>query len=98
MSVYLIVNAKVTNAESLTAYLSTVSKTLENRDAEVLVSSRTAETIEGEPVGARVVVLRFPDRDAFREWYDSPEYQAIIGLRLDGTEGFAVLAEGRDSN
>jgi uncharacterized protein (DUF1330 family) len=97
MSVYLIVNASVTNADSLTAYLSAVGDTLENRDIDVLVSTRAAETIEGQPAGPRVVVMRFPDRDAFRSWYDSAEYQAIVGLRLDGTEGFAVLADGRES-
>ncbi len=97
MSVYLIVNASVTNADSLTEYLSAVGETLENRDIDVLVSTRAAETIEGEPVGPRVVVMRFPDRDAFRDWYDSAEYQAIVGLRLEGTDGFAVLADGRDS-
>ena len=97
MSVYLIVNASVTNADSFTAYLSAVGDTLENRDIDVLVSTRTAETIEGQPAGPRVVVMRFPDRDAFRDWYDSAEYQAIVGWRLDGTQGFAVLADGRDS-
>ena len=97
MSVYLIVNASVTNADSLTAYLSAVGETLESRDVDVLVSTRAAETIEGEPMGPRVVVMRFPDRDTFRDWYDSAEYQAIVGLRLEGTDGFAVLADGRDS-
>ena len=97
MSVYLIVNASVTNADSLTAYLSAVGDTLKNRDIDVLVSTRAAETIEGQAAGPRVVVMRFPDRDAFRDWYDSADYQAIVGLRLDGTQGFAVLANGRES-
>ena len=97
MSVYLVVNASVTNPDSLNSYLSAVGGTLENRDVEVIVSTRAAETIEGEPVGPRVVVMRFPDRETFRDWYDSAEYQAIVGLRLEGTDGFAVLADGRDS-
>jgi uncharacterized protein (DUF1330 family) len=97
MSVYLVVNDSVTNAESLRSYFSKVGETLEGRDIDVLVSTRTAETVEGEPAGPRVVVMRFPDRDAFHDWYDSPEYQAIVGLRLGATDGFAVLADGRDS-
>ena len=97
MSVYLIVNDSVTNEDSFAAYLSAVGETLKDRDVDVLVSTRAAETIEGQPAGPRVVVMRFPDRDAFREWYDSAEYQAIVGLRLDGTQGFAVLADGRKS-
>ena len=61
----------------------------------VRVSTNEAETVEGEPKGERVVVLEFPDREAFRAWYDSPAYQEIIGLRLGSTDGFAVLVEGR---
>ncbi len=51
------------------------------------------ETMEGEPIPSRVVIIEFPDREGFRAWYDSPEYQAVIGLRLDSTEGFAVLVD-----
>ncbi len=97
MSVYLIVNDSVTNEDSLSAYFAAVGDTLKGRDIDVLVSTRAADTVEGDPAGSRVVVMRFPDRDAFHDWYDSAEYQAIIGLRLNATDGFAVLAHGRDS-
>ena len=30
--------------------------------------------------------------EALRNWYDSPEYQAIIALRTDNTEGNMVFA------
>ncbi len=95
MAVYLIVNATVTDAESLQHYFDMVGPTLRGHTTEVLVSTDDAETVEGQPAGPRVVVMRFPDRAAFRAWYDSPEYQEIIHHRLDGTAGFAVLAEGR---
>ena len=94
MSVYLIVNAAVTNADSLTEYLSAVGETLENRDVDVLVSTRAAETIEGEPVGPRVVVMRFPDRDTFREWYDSEEYAPLKQLRSEASDTELVVVEG----
>jgi len=29
-----------------------------------------------------------------RAWYQSPEYQAIIRLRTDNTEGVSAIAEG----
>ena len=48
--------------------------------------------VEGEP-GAVTVVLKFPSRAALRGWYDSPEYQAIIHLRTDNTEGGLVFAD-----
>ena len=64
----------------------------------VLVATNDAKTIEGEPVGGRVVVLRFPNEDSFRAWYDSPAYQDVIGMRLESTSGFVVLADGVDGS
>ena len=42
------------------------------------------------------MVLKFPDEHALQGWCHSPAYQDIIGMRLSSTEGFAVLADGRD--
>ena len=95
MPTYLIVNAAITDPALLDEYRASVGATLKGHDVAVKVSTNAAETIEGEPKGPRVVVLEFPDRDAFRAWYDSPAYQEIIGLRLGSTDGFALLVEGR---
>ena len=95
MPTYLIVNAAITDPALLDEYRASVGATLKGHDVAVRVSTNAAETIEGEPKGPRVVVLEFPDRDAFRAWYDSPAYQEIIGLRLGSTDGFALLVEGR---
>jgi uncharacterized protein (DUF1330 family) len=95
MSTYLIVNATITDRELLDAYRAAVGPTLAGHDAVVRVATNEAQTIEGEPAGPRVVVMEFPDEDAFHAWYDSPAYQDVIGLRLKATNGFAVLAQGR---
>ena len=95
MPTYLIVNATVTDPDMLDSYRAAVPPTLLGHDVVVRASTNKAETIEGEPKGPRVVVLEFPDREAFNAWYESPAYQEIIGLRLGSTDGFAVLVEGR---
>jgi uncharacterized protein (DUF1330 family) len=95
MPTYLIVNATVTDPDMLDSYRAAVRPTLRGHDVVVRASTNEAETIEGEPKGPRVVVLEFPDREAFNAWYESPAYQEIIGLRLGSTDGFAVLVEGR---
>jgi len=95
MPSYLIVNATITDQELLDAYHAAVRPTLAGHDVVVRVATDTAQTIEGEPAGPRVIVMEFPDEDAFHAWYDSPAYREVIGLRLKATSGFAVLAEGR---
>jgi len=96
MSVYLIVNSTVTDPELLASYLADGAATLAGHVVNPLVVTTEATTIEGEPAGDRVVVMEFADEPAFRAWYDSPAYQAILPRRLNSTEGFAVLVEGFD--
>lgn len=94
MPTYFVVNATITDPELLAEYLAAAPSTFAGHGLEVLVATNDAQTIEGQPAGPRVVVLRFPDDDAFRAWYDSPAYQAILGMRTSSTDGFAVLADG----
>ena len=57
-------------------------------------STSRPQHIEGEAAGCRTVILEFESEADFRTWYDSPEYQAIIGKRHAATTGFAILAQG----
>jgi uncharacterized protein (DUF1330 family) len=58
--------------------------------AEIVVADFESEAIEGDP-GHVTVVLKFASKKAARGWFDSPEYQEIIGLRTDNSSGIAVL-------
>jgi uncharacterized protein (DUF1330 family) len=91
---YIVVNARVTDPDLLARYGKAALPTLANHDCKALIASNDAETIEGEPAGSRVVVLQFPSREAALAWYNSEDYQAVIGMRHDSTEGFAVIVDG----
>ena len=39
------------------------------------------------------MVVKFPSKEAARDWYASPEYRAIVGLRTDNSGGLLVLAD-----
>lgn len=94
MSVYFVVNSTITDPAGLDEYLARAGATLAGVEMTLRVATTDAETIEGRPAGSRVVIIEFPDRDAFHAWYDSPAYQAVVGIRLASTDGFAVLADG----
>ena len=94
MSVYFIVNAKVNDADRLQKYVEGALPIVNVHPCEVLVLDNDIEIVEGTPPGHRMVVLKFESKDAFQKFYDSPEYQAIIGDRLASTDGFAVLTAG----
>jgi uncharacterized protein (DUF1330 family) len=94
MSCYLLVNATVTDVDLLKDYSKAAGPTLANHDVRVDIVTNDAEVLEGSPAGRRVVLMRFPDRDALMAWYNSDAYQAIIHLRHNATDGFALIAEG----
>jgi uncharacterized protein (DUF1330 family) len=51
--------------------------------------------IEGSIARRRMGVVRFPSREQFQGWYDSPEYQAARKHRINGgAEADLVLIEG----
>ena len=58
----------------------------------ILAGGGRVETLEGEPVPSRLVVIEFPNFDAAVAYYLSPEYQAAKAVRGDAaTVRFAVV-------
>jgi uncharacterized protein (DUF1330 family) len=75
------------------AYLQAALPTAAGRPARILVMNGALTSLEGAcPDG--VVIVEFPDVAAAQDWYQSPEYQAVVGERLACTEGRAVIVEG----
>lgn len=66
---------------------------VENYGLKPLAVYGTNETLEGD-VADGVVLLEFPDMDAARRWYKSPEYQAAIADRNKAAAYRAILFEG----
>lgn len=87
---YFVTNYSVTDPDGYADYPKLVGATQEGL-CRRLVAGR-GEVIEGSPRD-RTVVLEFESRDDFEEWYYSEEYQTILPLRLDNSEGWAILIE-----
>lgn len=94
MTAYFVVNCTVKDMELLNTYVAGAGASLGVVPIKVLAMDNESDTVEGTPAGSRTVILEFQSKDDFRSWYDSPEYQAVLGQRLEATEGFAVLANG----
>ena len=92
MAAYLIGNLKVTNPEGFTKYRELVAKTIADHGGEYVVADVNSVPVEGEPEHLSVV-LRFDSMEALRGWYDSPEYQEILALRTDNSEGIITFAQ-----
>ncbi|HEX4091714.1 MAG TPA: DUF1330 domain-containing protein [Streptosporangiaceae bacterium] len=93
MAGYFVANYTITNQAGYKEYLAAVGPTLEAHGAERIVVDRDSELLEGS-AGQVTVVLKFATKSAAQAWYESPEYQAIVHLRTDSSEGVGVIAEG----
>lgn len=92
--VYLIVTIKVVkDREAFQQYADQVKVLIAKHLGRYLVSERAPEVREGEFPYARIVVVEFPSADAARDWYDSPEYQAIIPLRRRAFDANIIIAQ-----
>ena len=75
-------------------YVQKALPTVIQKGGRAIVVDDNAEVIEGQWHGSRVVILEFDSVEAARNWYKSPEYQAVIGERHASTEANAVIVSG----
>ncbi|MCP1660497.1 DUF1330 domain-containing protein [Neisseria perflava] len=74
-------------------YIREASPSVAQYHGEIIVFNGLAETIEGGHTDGSVII-KFPDMAAARAWYNSPEYSAYKSIRINATEGRAVLLDG----
>lgn len=94
MSAYCIVYETVDDPEGFERYRSQVLPTIEAHDGRFLVRGGEFTALEGELAFDRIVVLEFPTRSAALGWYNSPEYQQILPIRLGAARGQFILVDG----
>ena len=93
MSVYFVVQEEVHDPDGLNAYME-AAKASSLGIGKAVVVDNAVPAVEGDWHGTRLVILEFEDEDAFREWYESPEYQKALPLRMAATDSRAALAQG----
>jgi uncharacterized protein (DUF1330 family) len=94
MAAYIIAEIEVTDPEIYDKYRAQTPGAVARYGGRFIVRGGKAETLEGDREPGRLVVLEFPDRAAARRFYDSPEYQQIIGLRQQAARSRLILVEG----
>ena len=76
------------------AFLGGITDILKAYHGTLLVGGGTIDAREGTPPQGSIVVLRFDSMEAARAWYESPEYQSIIGYRHAAAQTDAFIVEG----
>ncbi len=93
---YFIAHLDVSDPDAYGPYRDKAPGTVAQHGGKYLTRGGDMESVEGDPLPSRTVVLEFPSVEAARAWYNSPEYQEIIGIRHANATGFAQIVEGAD--
>lgn len=95
MAAYLIADiANIHDTAAYDEYRKHTPGVIQQYGGKFVVRGGRTDSLEGGWNPGRVVVVEFPDLAAARRFYDSPEYQKILPLRLRASNGRAILVEG----
>jgi uncharacterized protein (DUF1330 family) len=94
MPAYVIANIEVLNPTEYETYRQMVPATLAPFGGRFIARGGSVEVLEGTWIPNRLVILEFPDADAVRRWYESPEYAKAKAVRQANSRGDLVLLEG----
>jgi uncharacterized protein (DUF1330 family) len=83
----LVVTLTVKDADKFNnEYFPGASETLATASATSVFKGVSPEALHGENDKKVIVAFKFSDQDAIKSWYDSPEYQALIPVRLEAAD------------
>ena len=94
MAYYIVADIDVTNPEEYKNYAQHTPATLEKYGGKFIVRGGQSETLEGNWQPKRIVIIEFSSAEQAKNWYNSPEYQAIIGIRQRSTVSNILLVQG----
>ncbi len=94
MAAYFIAEIEITDPANFERYRPLAADTIARFGGRYVVRGGTIDMVEGGPAPNRVVILEFADAAAARRWYDSPEYQAAVKIRLASSRGRAFIVDG----
>jgi len=93
---YIIFTEVIRDQGRYDGYVQQVVQTISQAGGRIIAVQDGPDILEGQWPGWRTVVLEFDSVEAAHQWYNSPEYQAIIGERHASAEANAVVLQGVD--
>lgn len=94
MPAYVIAEVNVTNPAGYESYRPLAGASVAQYGGQFVIRGGKCELIEGSPEPARIVVIEFAHMAAAKRWYNSPEYQEALKIRLANSTGRVLLVEG----
>jgi uncharacterized protein (DUF1330 family) len=90
MSAFLFAHSTVNDTARFELYREASADSVARYGGRLLLAGVVTDVLEGTHANRRAVVFEFPDVEAIRAWYRSPEYRQVVGLR-SGTGEFNLI-------
>jgi len=90
---YVIAEVEVTDLAAMQKYGANVPETLAPFNHHYVVRGGKTQSLEGEAPKS-IVVIAFDSAEKARQWYDSPAYEAIRGIRQGAAKSRIFIVEG----
>ena len=94
MAAYVLAEVEVTNPDGYKEYTAHVPATIARYGGRFLVRGGASEALEGDWPKIRRVIIEFPDVQAAKRWWNSPEYEKPKAMRRANSKGRLILLEG----
>ena len=85
---------RVDDPETYKKYTAETPAIIKSYGGKFLVRGGDVEALEGEAFNDRLVVVEFASKDAARKFYNSDDYQRVIGFRHESSKAQFLLADG----
>jgi uncharacterized protein (DUF1330 family) len=93
MSAYVVfTRTKAIDQKELEKYWTGIQATMKGHRIEVLVAYGKHEVLEGDPIEG-IVIAKFPNVKATKDWYYSEAYQRVAKHRKDGAIYHGLIVE-----
>lgn len=93
MSAYFIFHNRIHDHEKMQQYIAKAFASLQPFEPEFLVLDEKTTMLEGTTEHPRTIVIKFKSRAQAQAWYDSPAYREALPLRLEATDGVAMIVD-----
>lgn len=94
MAAYIIVEVRIHDPEKYESYKQLTPASLQPYGGKFVVRGGEVETLEGDWLPERIIVVKFPTKEEARQWWDSEAYSQARVIRQEAAETKMILVEG----
>ena len=94
MTVYAVAQITITDRAAYNRYQARFMEVFGRFKGRLLAADEAPKIVEGTWDRQKIILMSFPDEDAFQAWAQSPAYREISIDRAAGSNGIVLLVKG----